>query len=129
MQAYTKLDNPPQFAVAVESYKLVSPSIVIWIVKILPWLEIALGIALLLGIMIRYTSALAGGFLALFIVVMLVTYLRGIGADCGCFGIGEKISPLTLARDTFFILPALYLYIQPWIEQRRWFSRQRHSGL
>jgi uncharacterized membrane protein YphA (DoxX/SURF4 family) len=114
---YTKLENPLQFAVAVEGYKLLSPNLVIWAIKILPWLEISLGAVLLLGIMIRYTAALIGGFLALFIVVMLVTYLRGIEADCGCFGIGEKISPFTLVRDSFFILPALYLYFNPRIKK------------
>ena len=126
---YTKIDNPLQFAVAVEGYKLLSPNVVIWAIKILPWVEISLGVALLLGIMIRYTAAFTGGFLTFFISVMLITYFRGIEADCGCFGIGEKISPLTLARDTFFILPAFYLYFQPWIEKREWFSRQRPCGL
>ncbi|MBU1053379.1 MAG: DoxX family membrane protein [Proteobacteria bacterium] len=114
---YTKLDNSLQFAVAIEGYKLLSPNLVIWAIKILPWVEISLGAALLLGIMIRYTAALIGGLLALFIVVMLVTYLRGIEADCGCFGIGVKISPFTLVRDSFFILPALYLYFKPRIKK------------
>ena len=120
---YTKLENSLQFAAAIESYKLLSPSIVIWVIKILPCLEIALGIALLLGISIRFTAGFTGGLLVFFIGVMLVTYLRGIEADCGCFGVGEKISPFTLGRDTFFILPALYLSAQPWIDKRGWFSR------
>lgn len=113
---YIKLENPLQFAVAVEGYKLLSPGLVILIVKILPWVEIALGVALLIGIMIRYTAAFTVAFIVLFIGVMLVTYLRGIETDCGCFGGGEKISPFTLVRDAFFILPAFYLSAQPWIE-------------
>jgi uncharacterized membrane protein YphA (DoxX/SURF4 family) len=115
---YTKLENPLQFAVAVEGYKLASPNMVLWIVKILPWIEILLGIALLLGIQIRYTAAMTFSFLFFFIGVMLITYLRGIEADCGCFGVGEKISPFTLVRDASFLLPAFYLYFQPWIEKQ-----------
>jgi len=123
---YTKLENPLQFAAAIEGYQLLSPSTVIWVIKVLPWFEIVLGAALLLGIFIRFTAAFAGGLLLFFIGTMLVTYLRGIETDCGCFGVGEKISPFTLARDTFFILPALYLYAQPWIEKKGWLSRQKH---
>jgi uncharacterized membrane protein YphA (DoxX/SURF4 family) len=117
---YTKAENPLQFAVAVEGYQLLSPGSVIWVVKILPWLEIILGIALISGIKIRYTAGFAGAFLTFFIGVMVVTFLRGIEVDCGCFGVGEKISPFTLARDAFFILPALFLVTQPWLESRRW---------
>lgn len=109
---YTKLENPLQFAVVVEGYKLLPPGIVVWVVEILPWIEIALGISFLLGIKIRYAAGFAGGLLLLFIGVMLITYLRGIEADCGCFGVGEKISPTTLIRDVLFMLPALYLYLQ-----------------
>jgi uncharacterized membrane protein YphA (DoxX/SURF4 family) len=123
---YTKVENPLQFAAAIEAYKLLPPAIVLWVVKVLPWIEIVLGVCVLAGIMIRYTAALAGALLALFIAAMLVTYLRGIEADCGCFGIGERISPLTLARDTLFLLPAVFLAAQPWIEARRWLPR--HNG-
>ena len=117
---YTKMANPLQFAAAVEGYQLLSPDSAIWVVRVLPWLEIILGIALLLGIMIRYTAGFAGAFLMFFIGVMLVTYLRGIEADCGCFGVGERISPLTLVRDALFILPALFLVVQPRLESRGW---------
>ncbi len=120
---YTKIENPLQFAAAVEAYKLVPPHVVIWIVKVLPWVEIILGSALILGIMTRYTAAFAGAFLMFFIGVMLVTYLRGIEADCGCFGVGERISPLILSRDTFFILPSLFLVARPWIKRRGWLKK------
>jgi uncharacterized membrane protein YphA (DoxX/SURF4 family) len=110
---YTKVENPLQFAVAVESYQLLPPNGVLWVVRILPWIEIILGLALLSGIKIRYTASFTIGFLLFFIGVMLITYLRGIEADCGCFGIGEKISPFTLLRDALFMLPAFVLLINP----------------
>jgi uncharacterized membrane protein YphA (DoxX/SURF4 family) len=121
---YTKLEHRLQFAVAVEGYQLLSPDSVVWVVKILPGLEIALGVALLIGIGIRYSAGFAAALLAFFIGVMLVTFLRGIEADCGCFGVGEKISPFTLARDTLFLLPALFLVVQPWLESRGWLRKK-----
>lgn len=121
---YTKIENPLQFAVAAEEYQLLSPDSVVWVVKILPWLEIVVGAVLLSGIGIRYTAGFAAIFLAFFIGVMGVTFLRGIEADCGCFGLGQRISPFTLVRDTLFLLPALFLVVQPWLESRGWLGKQ-----
>ena len=83
-----------------------------------------LGVAVLVGPLVRFSAASIAAFLAFFIVVMLITYLRGIEADCGCFGVGERISPLTLIRDTSFMFPALFLFVQPWLEARGWLPRR-----
>ena len=116
---YTKVQAPIQFAAAIEMYQILPPGAVLWVVKTLPWFEIVLGVLLILGLKIRYSAATAASILAVFVVVMAVTYARGIEADCGCFGIGEPISPLTLLRDTLFIVPAAFLVAQPWFEARR----------
>ena len=115
---YSKLENTLQFAVAVEGYQLLSAHLVIWVVKVLPWLEIALGVALFAGITVRYTAGFALVLLAFFTVITSAAFLRGIESDCGCFGVGERISLFTLTRDALFILPALFLIIQPWLERR-----------
>jgi putative oxidoreductase len=109
----TKLANPLQFSAAMEGYQILSPHGVIWFTRIIPWLEIILGVGLFLGFRIRFFAASAGTLLFLFFVIMGVTYLRGIEADCGCFGVGERISAWTLLRDAFFIAPAVYLFLRP----------------
>ncbi len=116
---YTKVMAPIQFAAAIEKYQLLPPNSVLWVVKILPWTEIVLGALLLVGLKIRYSAGLAGMMLTVFLVAMAVTYARGIEADCGCFGIGEPISPITLLRDSAFLLPAIFLVTQPWIRSRQ----------
>ena len=37
--------------------------------------------------------------LLMFFVAMLRSYGKGMGIDCGCFGIGEPLSAKTLVRD------------------------------
>ena len=64
--AYTKIENPLQFAAAIEAYQLLPPSIVIWVVKVLPWLEVGLGVAVLLGPLVRFSAASITAFLAFF---------------------------------------------------------------
>ncbi len=115
---YTKIQSPLQFASAIEGYKLLPAGAVLPVAEILPWLEVALGILLLAGLKIRYIASGAAALLACFIVLLTFTYARGIQADCGCFGFGERISALTIARDSLFILPAMFLIFQPWIEAR-----------
>jgi uncharacterized membrane protein YphA (DoxX/SURF4 family) len=109
---YTKLENTLQFAAAIEAYQLFPTFSILWIVRGLPWLEIGLGLILMVGVALRTMAALAGGLLLLFVIAMSITFFRGIEADCGCFGVGERISLLTLVRDAFFILPALFLVFQ-----------------
>jgi uncharacterized membrane protein YphA (DoxX/SURF4 family) len=112
----TKIQAPLQFAATLEAYQLLPPALVVWVADTLPWFEVILGAALLVGWKARYIAWVAAVLLAGFIVAMAITYARGIEADCGCFGIGEKISPLTLLRDSLFMVPALYLILQRGIE-------------
>ena len=50
----------------------------------------------------------------LFWAAMLRAYLAGGGIDCGCFGIGEAVSPLTLARDGFLLACSAALVLLSW---------------
>ncbi|HYK90966.1 MAG TPA: MauE/DoxX family redox-associated membrane protein [Acidobacteriota bacterium] len=109
---YVKLQSPLQFAAAITGYKLVPDSLVFPLATYLPWLEIALGVLLLSGWKVRYVALGASALLLGFIAILTTTYLRGIDADCGCFGFGDKISPKTIARDMLILLPAIYLAVE-----------------
>jgi len=115
---YVKLQEPLQFAVAISGYRMVPEDMVLPIARILPWAEIILGAAILAGWKIRYFSAAAAALLLFFIAVLAITLARGIEANCGCFGFNERISPLTILRDSLFLIPALYLMFEPWLARR-----------
>ncbi len=106
---YVKIESPLQFAAAITGYKLVPEPLILPLAEYLPWVEVALGILLLSGWKLRYVAWGASGLLLAFIAILTVTYFRGIDADCGCFGFGDKISPKTIARDGLILLPALFL--------------------
>jgi uncharacterized membrane protein YphA (DoxX/SURF4 family) len=106
---YSKLQSTLQFAAVLSDYQLVPPGFVLPLATYLPWAEIALGLFLLSGWKTRLAAWIAAALLLVFIITMTLTYLRGIDADCGCFGIGEKISPRTIGRDALMLLPALFL--------------------
>ena len=109
---YIKLGAPLQFAAAIAGYKLVPDNMIFPLASSLPWAEIALGLLLLIGWKIRYVAVGASVLLIGFISLLTITYLRGIDADCGCLGFGDKISPRTIARDVLILLPALFLVFE-----------------
>jgi uncharacterized membrane protein YphA (DoxX/SURF4 family) len=107
-----------QFAVTIEGYKL-APATLVWpLANYLPLFEIALGVFLLSGWKTRYSGMVTTALLLFFIVVLTVTYARGIEADCGCFSLSDKISPKTIARDSIILLPALFLVFERRLRSR-----------
>ena len=96
---------------SIDAYQLLPEWAVLTLGRTIPWLELALGLLLAAGIGVRYTAAAATVLLAVFFGIMLQAYIKGMGIDCGCFGLGEKISPLTLTRDGVFLAMAIMLAI------------------
>ncbi len=110
--AYTKLRQPYLlFAMSIDAYQLLPEWAVLTLSRTIPWLELLLGILLATGYGLRYAAAGATMLLGLFFGVMLQAYVKGMGIDCGCFGLGEKISPFTLTRDGLLVALSLILAI------------------
>ena len=110
--AWLKLREPWMlFAMAVDAYQLLPQWAVILVARTLPWAELLLGLLLIAGKWMRFTSAAVFALLAGFLATMAFTYLKGMQIDCGCFGSGDPISPRTLARDGGLLAAALVLTI------------------
>jgi uncharacterized membrane protein YphA (DoxX/SURF4 family) len=108
--AYTKLRQSwLLFALSIDSFQLLPEWAVFALARTLPWLELALGALLIAGAWLRPLSVVAAGILGLFFTVMVVSYFRGGGIDCGCFGVGEPLSWKTLVRDGGLLGMALAL--------------------
>ncbi len=98
--AYTKLRDPWEvFAMSIAAYGLLPEWAVLVAARTLPWLEAVLGVLVINGYALRYTSLAITGLLGTFFGVMLFSFARGLGIDCGCFGPGETLGPRTLLRD------------------------------
>ena len=123
--AYTKLPfHQPWmlFAMAVNSYQILPEWAVTIVARVLPWFELGLGLFLLLGWKLRWSASVAAGLLAFFFSLMLYTFIknpRGEAISCGCFGVGEKLGPLTLARDGALLALALALAAGAYLLARR----------
>jgi len=121
--AYTKLREPWMlFAFAVNAYHILPEWAVTVMARGLPWFELGLGLFLLSGWKLRWFASAAAGLLTFFFTVMLYTYIKNPRTDaisCGCFGFGERLGPLTLARDGSLLALALAIAIGAFFAARR----------
>lgn len=118
--AYTKLRQPWMlFAMSIDAYQILPAWAALQLGHWLPWLELLIGIFLITGIFLRYTAISATGLLVIFFALMTRAYLKGIAIDCGCFGLGEAISAMTLARDGLLLTVSLALTVLSQLRPRR----------
>lgn len=116
---WLKLFTPAKSQMAVRAYEVLPISLANFLGIILPWLEVAVGLLLILGIAIRICSVIGGGLMALFIVAIAQAWARGLSIDCGCFGGGGEVEPgqtkylSEIIRDAGLTLLALYLIRYP----------------
>lgn len=109
--AYRKLTEPwILFATAIEGYRVVSGWAAVAVARVLPWVELLLGAALIAGVRLKWTAAAAALLMSGFIGLMLYAYLRGMDIACGCFGSTEQLGSATLARDGLLWVAALGLF-------------------
>ena len=93
------------FAMGVDSYQMLPPWAVGIVAHFVPIFELVLGLWLLSGVGLRFSSLLATLAVVGFIAAMFSAYERGLTISCGCFGPGEQIGPFTLIRDALAFLP------------------------
>ncbi len=87
------------FATQVDSYQLLPGRAVSFVAHTLPFFELAVGLLLLGGWLLRLVSSLTSALLLGFFSVMLRSYALGLEINCGCFGPGETLGVRTLIRD------------------------------
>lgn len=121
--AYTKLRNPWMlFAMSIDSYRMLPEFMVVGLARILPWAELLLGLLLMAGWGLRWAGVGATALLVGFFSAMLRAQSHGLGIDCGCFGIGEKLGPRTLVRDALLVALAVAVTVGAFL-----MHRARHS--
>ncbi|CAB4877660.1 MAG: DoxX family membrane protein [Actinobacteria bacterium] len=120
-----KAFKPAESANAVAAYKILPTQLAHIAGYALPWLEIAIGLLLIIGVSLRLATIVAGGIMLLFVASIISVWARGLLIDCGCFGGGGAIDPalaatvhrtyfIEIMRDLGLAFIALYLYFFPY---------------
>ncbi len=109
-----KVLEPLDFAQNIRNYALVGQSLSFIAAIILPWLEILAGAFLVVGIWKRGAALVISGLLVFFIALTVVTMVRGLDVDCGCFGaIDRKAGLGVILEDLAMLTLGLCLFFAP----------------
>lgn len=111
--------NISSFAQQVESYKLISPEASQVVAHTLPFVEIVLGLLLLIGWRLRIWATAITLIMVGFLAVVTRAYLLHMDINCGCFGTPEKLTGMTVIRDGAFAALALLMTILAFLEGRQ----------
>jgi len=103
--------NISSFAQQVESYKMISPEASQVVAHTLPFVEIILGLLLLIGWRLRIWATAITAIMVGFLAVVTRAYLLHMHINCGCFGTPEKLNGMTVVRDGAFTALALVMTI------------------
>lgn len=104
---------------AVRAYELLPEAVVPTVGAALPILEVAVGLMLVLGVLVRANAAISAGLFAAFVVGIASAWARGLEIDCGCFGGGGVEAgasakyPWEIARDLVLLAASLWLVARP----------------
>jgi uncharacterized membrane protein YphA (DoxX/SURF4 family) len=118
--AYVKLREPWQlFALAIDSYRMLPLWAVEWAARTLPWIELVIGLALIVGRGLRVTATITSAVLLVFIGALVRAKLKGMEISCGCFGNSEPLTWWTVARDSSMLVVSLLLTAMAFGRQRK----------
>jgi len=110
--AWSKLkDSWALFAMAVDSYQVLPLWGVRLVARTLPWVELLIGVLLIVGRWMRVATVACSLLLLVFFGLMVRAHLKGMEINCGCFGPGEAISWRTLLRDGAMVAGSLVLTV------------------
>ena len=110
-----KLADLEHFHTQVGAYDVLPHALVGPFAYALPFLEVGLGLYLLVGLWIRPVAIVACALMVIFIVAQAQAWYRGLVLDCGCFGAisQQKVGLTTILRDAALGLPSLAMAIWP----------------
>lgn len=119
-----KIAHPAAFAEAVYNYQILPDYLINLTAIILPWLELVLGLFLIIGLFKEGSVCIVTGLLVVFLGAMIFNLARGLDIYCGCFSTsteGTNNAPMAwyVIRDGFFLLPAFYLLYHTFRGKRR----------
>lgn len=109
--AITKIADMDYFVKSLENYKLMPTESLNLLALIIPWMELIIGVFLLIGFLVKESAFIGSIMLGIFIIAIIISLTRGLNIDCGCFGTidGGKVGILKLVEDFFILLGFVWL--------------------
>jgi uncharacterized membrane protein YphA (DoxX/SURF4 family) len=114
-----KIGNLQKSAMAVRAYEMLPVELANFLGYVLPWIEIGIGLLLIVGASVKICGLLGAFTMLAFIIAIAQAWARGLSIDCGCFGGGGTIDPeetkylSEIIRDIGLLAMGVFLYYFP----------------
>ena len=110
--SYDKILHPKAFAEVIYNYQILPDGLINVTAIFLPWLEMLMGIFLIVGFLMPGTVIWCNILLVVYIGALCFNLARGIDVHCGCFSTteGSSISIETILWDVAFLTLSAYLF-------------------
>jgi len=114
-----KIGNLQKSAMAVRAYEMLPVDLANFLGYALPWIEIGMGLLLIVGASVKICGLLGALTMLAFIIAIAQAWARGLSIDCGCFGGGGTIDPedtkyqSEIIRDIGLLAMGVFLYYFP----------------
>ncbi len=114
-----KIGNLQKSAMAVRAYEMLPVELANFLGYALPWIEIGIGLLLIVGASVKICGLLGAFTMVAFIIAIAQAWARGLSIDCGCFGGGGTIDPeetkylSAIIRDIGLLAMGVFLYYFP----------------
>jgi len=107
-----KLGNRVRFAAQLGAYALLPAPLLAPVARVLPWLELGAGLALLIPALRPVAGFLTAALLMVYALAMFLNLLRGQRQiDCGCGGPPQPLSGWLVSRNLVLAAVALLLLL------------------
>jgi uncharacterized membrane protein YphA (DoxX/SURF4 family) len=110
-----KIADLQHFHAQVIQYRLLPGSLEAPFAYALPFVEVLIGLYLLVGLLTRAAGVAASVLMVLFLAAQAQAWARGLSLDCGCFGAlaHQTVGFWTIARDAALGIPSLLMALRP----------------
>lgn len=111
----SKVGHADLFAAEIAGFRLLPAALIAPIAIALPFLEMLLGVYLILGLFTRTAAWIAVALFAVFDLAIASAVVRGMTVSCGCFGPSDATvtSWPEVARDAVLVVLAAIVALRP----------------
>ena len=114
LACHDKILHPSGFALDVATYQLLPLQLVNLQALVLPWLELFVGLMLVVAFRTRAAALLVNAMMVMFMAALVWALMQGLDMGCGCFaseGGDDPISWHTIVRDGIWLAMGLYIQL------------------
>jgi len=108
--AIPKIIAPNAFYLDILGYNIIGMLFSKILAISLPWVELLSGAGIIIGVWYLSSLRIAQWLYSVFVVLLIITLIRGINTDCGCFGsAGGQVTWWHVIGDMVLLLITTFL--------------------